>query len=364
MRMKKVCLVDFDMSKTGGVEKVTEVLANALSEMYEVHVISIQYINGKTKYKFNEHVKFITFRDTCERLHKVPWKIFRTFRSYLKKNQIDVALLMGNYSACSSLLVQKTVKTKFVYCDHGALRNQWKDKTITAIRLLSSICSDKVVALTEVTREDYTKCFKISRRKVSCIYNWIDDDLVKKDDIYKCNSQKIITVGRFGHEKGYDMLVKVAEKVLPENPMWTWDIYGDGECYKEISESIINRGLDNQLILKGDVNNITDLYSEYAFLVLTSYREGLPLVLLEAKASKLPLISFDIATGPSEIIRNNIDGILVEPYDTDKMADAINKLIKEEALRKEMSKNSRENIEKFRKENILRQRIELVNSLV
>ena len=54
--MKKVCLVDFDMSKTGGVEKVTEVLANALSEMYEVHVISIQYINGKTKYKFNEHV--------------------------------------------------------------------------------------------------------------------------------------------------------------------------------------------------------------------------------------------------------------------------------------------------------------------
>ena len=271
---------------------------------------------------------------------------------------------MGNYSACSSLLVQKTVKTRFVYCDHGALRNQWKDKTITAIRLLSSICSDKVVALTEVTREDYTKCFKISRRKVSCIYNWIDDDLVKKDDIYKCNSQKIITVGRFGHEKGYDMLVKVAEKVLPENPMWTWDIYGDGECYKEISESIINRGLDNQLILKGDVNNITDLYSEYAFLVLTSYREGLPLVLLEAKASKLPLISFDIATGPSEIIRNNIDGILVEPYDIDKMADAINKLIKEEALRKEMSKNSRENIEKFRKENILRQWIELVNSLV
>ena len=87
-------------------------------------------------------------------------------------------------------------------------------------------------------------------------------------------------------------------------------------------------------------------------------------MLLEAKASKLPLISFDIATGPSEIIRNNIDGILVEPYDIDKMADAINKLIKEEALRKEMSKNSRENIEKFRKENILRQWIELVNSLV
>ena len=87
-------------------------------------------------------------------------------------------------------------------------------------------------------------------------------------------------------------------------------------------------------------------------------------MLLEAKASKLPLISFDIATGPSEIIRNNIDGILVEPYDIDKMADAINKLIKEEALRKEMSKKSRENIEKFRKENILRQWIELVNSLV
>ncbi len=362
--MKKVCLLDFDISITGGVGQVTESLANSFAQFYEVHVVSIQYKNARTKYKFEDNIKVVSLNNTSKRLHEVPMDIFKTLRNYLKINQIDVVLLMGQYSACASLLVQKMVKSKFVFCDHGALMNQWKDKKITLIRLLASKCSERTVTLTDVTKEDYIKYFKIPRRKISCIYNWVDEKLLERENLYINEQRRIISVGRLEPEKGYDILVEVAKKVLPENPDWIWEIYGDGESYKEVSESITKLGLDHQLILKGNVDNVKELYKEYAFLVLTSYREGLPLVLLEAKASKLPLISFDIATGPSEIIRNNIDGILVEPYDIDKMADAINKLIKDETLRKEMSKNSRGNIEKFRKENILKQWIELVNSLV
>ena len=58
-------------------------------------------------------------------------------------------------------------------------------------------------------------------------------------------------------------------------------------------------------------------------MVLPSYREGLPLVLLEAAACGLPMISFDIATGPNEIIRDKINGSLIPPYDCEKMADEI-----------------------------------------
>ena len=362
--MKKVCLLDFDISITGGVGQVTESLANSLAKFYEVHVVSIQYKNVRTKYKFGDEIKVVSLNNKSKRLHEVPMSIFKALKNYLKINQIDVVLLMGQYSACASLLVQKMVKSKFVFCDHGALMNQWKDKKITLIRLLASKCSERTVTLTEATKEDYIKHFKTSTRKVLCIHNWIDDELMKKEDEYKADSLKIISVGRLSPEKGYDMLIEVAKKVLPENPEWIWEIYGEGECYKDISENIIKNKLDKQLILKGNIDNITDLYKEYAFLVLTSYREGLPLVLLEAKACKLPLISFDIVTGPGEIIRNNVDGILVEPYDIDKMADAVNKLIKEKVLRKEMSKNSRGNIEEFKKEHILKQWITLINGLV
>ena len=72
-------------------------------------------------------------------------------------------------------------------------------------------------------------------------------------------------------------------------------------------------GLREQLILAGISNRLEEIYSQAAFLVLPSYREGMPLVLLEAKCFKLPLISFDIITGPGEIIQNSVNGFLFRP---------------------------------------------------
>ena len=71
--------------------------------------------------------------------------------------------------------------------------------------------------------------------------------------------------------------------------------------FDEIHRKIAEYGLTAQLIQKGNVKDVYKLYNDYAFLVLPSYREGLPLVLLEAKASGLPMVSFDVTTGPKEI---------------------------------------------------------------
>ncbi len=89
--------------------------------------------------------------------------------------------------------------------------------------------------------------------------------------------------------------------------------------------------------------------------VLTSYREGLPLVLLEAKANHLPSVSFDIVSGPAEIIEDGIDGILVPPYDTERMAEEIYKLLTDRERRVEMSEHCSDNQKEFEREKILNQ---------
>jgi glycosyltransferase involved in cell wall biosynthesis len=90
-------------------------------------------------------------------------------------------------------------------------------------------------------------------------------------------------------------------------------------------------------------------------LVLTSYREGMPLVLLEAKANKLPCISFDVITGPNEIILDKVNGVLIKPDETDAMARAINELINNEALRCSYSEHAYDNIQMFSEETITKE---------
>ena len=175
--------------------------------------------------------------------------------------------------------------------------------------------------------------------------------------------QKIITVGRFSEEKGYDLLVEVARKVLPSHPDWEWHLYGMGDMFDEIHRKIAEYGLTAQLIQKGNVKDVYKLYNDYAFLVLPSYREGLPLVLLEAKASGLPMVSFDVTTGPKEIIEEGMDGYLIPPYNLDKMANKIELLMESEERRIAFSEHTISGVKKFKKEEIYRQWKNLIGEL-
>ena len=105
------------------------------------------------------------------------------------------------------------------------------------------------------------------------------------------------------------MLVEAAKLVLPKYPEWKWELYGTGDTLDAIQK---NRGLwiGETTNFKRECEDAYQIYGEYAFLVLPSYREGLPLVLLEAKALGLPMISFDVITGPREIIDDSEDWIL------------------------------------------------------
>lgn len=130
-------------------------------------------------------------------------------------------------------------------------------------------------------------------------------------------------------------------------------------CFIDYNMSIMG-GVE--LVTASLFNALAEKYKEYSMYVLSSYREGLPLVLLEAKANRLPIVSFDIMTGPREIVRDGIDGILVPLYDLEKMGNAICSLIENEDLRSSMSLKSQENIYKFSKTAILKQWCDLIDS--
>ncbi|MEG0366575.1 MAG: glycosyltransferase, partial [Coprobacillus sp.] len=186
-----------------------------------------------------------------------------------------------------------------------------------------------------------------------------DDTKVSKND------NIIISVGALEPVKGYERLITVAASVLKNHNNWKWEVYGEGDDqYKEkINALIAAEGLQGKIMLMGNTMDILSKYQNSKICVLTSRFEGLPMVLLEALSCGLPVVSFDIETGPNEIIINGVNGYLVEDNHEKEMIDKIEQLIDNEDELVQMATNAHESISKFSKNKVLKQWNKLIEEI-
>ncbi len=359
--MKKICLIDYDMSVRGGVEQVTASLANALTETYEVHLLSLCQ-GGEVPYLLSPKVHYRVLLEEEERLRVMQKKLHPLLKQYFKENNIVAAIVQGNYPGFLVAPLRFSSKTKLIFCDHGALMNQWERKDIVFIRFLASLLCHRTVTLTEQSRADYCRKFFLSKKKVLCIYNWIDLSLPHSSS-YSASSQRFLSAGRFGPEKGFDVLIKAFAPAAKRHPEWSLDLFGDGEMMPTVKALVEEYGLSTRVNLLGMRSDLAERYGDYAFYVLPSHREGMPLVLLEAKANRLPILAFDVMTGPREIVRDGVDGILVPPEDVEELTQGLLTLMEDPEKRRAMSARSQENLDKFSKETILAQWVSLLDPL-
>ena len=273
-------------------------------------------------------------------------KAGKKFRRFCRQEGIDLLFYVGAYAGLCGGLLGRRLKIPKVFCDHGALLNQWNEKPARIMRTIGSRYSTRTVVLTRQSEEAYYDKFGYPPGRVITIYNWIDDVILGETGDYDADSRKILTAGRFSKEKGMDLLVDVAAALQKKTKDFVWEVYGEGDLWDEIQQRIQEEGLEENVKLMGLTNEMERCYRGHSMYVLTSYREGLPLVLLEAKANHLPLVSFDIVSGPGEIIENGTDGILIQPYDTEGMACQIYELLCSQEKRVQMSECSGRNSEK------------------
>jgi glycosyltransferase involved in cell wall biosynthesis len=163
----------------------------------------------------------------------------------------------------------------------------------------------------------------------------------------------ILTVTRFNHIKGFDLLLDVAERVLKLDNNIKWKIVGYGEQEKDLLQFIRGKKLDGRFIyIPASNHDITALYREANFFVLTSRNECFPMVLLEAQSSGLPCVAFDCETGPRHIIENNKNGLLIEKENVQQMAGAIIELWNNKTQQEDMSRSAINSVQRFYAESI------------
>lgn len=364
--MKRIAFINFDMSDTGGAQQVLANMVHALDTEYEIHVISLIAERGQWAYAFSERVFCETILPCKARIRETIFKGKRRLVRYLRDCRIELAFYVGAYAGLCAGLMARSVSCAKVFCDHGALMNQWHERPARWMRRIGSRFSDRTVVLTRQSEEAYYDRFHYKEGRVLTIYNWVDERILENAADYDADSRILLTAGRFSHEKGYDLLVQAAEMLKKKYPdlEWKWDIYGQGDMFEDIRSRVQESGLSDRVRLCGLAKHMEKCYGGHAVYVLTSYREGLPLTLIEAGANHLPIVSFDIVSGPAEMIEDGENGILIPPYETEKMADAIAALLLDRDRRVYMAGRSGVRMPLFKKEKILGQWKSLIDGLL
>lgn len=178
-----------------------------------------------------------------------------------------------------------------------------------------------------------------------------------------CENKKIITVGRLNEQKGYDLLIPAWDIVQKHVAGWTLNIFGDGELYPSFISEIKKRKLSDSLHIYPSCKDIETKYLDSSIYVMSSRFEGFGMVLLEAMSCGVPCISFDCPYGPSTIIHEKENGLLVENGNIEALAHAIIWMIEHENERKQMGLNAKKSVQKFSPDNIMRLWLDLFHAL-
>ena len=179
-------------------------------------------------------------------------------------------------------------------------------------------------------------------------------------------NKRVIAVGRLDYQKGFDRLLQ-AWKIVCQNDKyadWHLDIFGQGEWKGMLQQMIDEAEMNNRVCINRPTVNIGEEYTKSDMLVMSSNYEGFPMVMIEAMACGLPVVSFDYKCGPKDIISHGENGLLVSNGDIEGLAAAMMKLMEDKAYRKRLSDNAKKIVSTYSEETVMNRWIGLFNSLI
>ena len=348
----------------GGTERVVSLKANYFADVlgYDVTIIVTEGKNSNSFFHLSDKVEVINLGLNFEEIWNVSFieKVFL----YLKKQRNYKKLLKSELMRIRPDITITTLRREINFIieindgsrkigeQHLSRSNYrktdprftnicekiffgwWKNEVVSSIMKL-----DKLVVLTPDAASEWPEVKNIMM---------IPDPLpIKVDRCSTTSYKRVITIGRYSFEKGYDLLLKVWSIVEKKLSDWQLDIFamGDPTPYVKMMDDL---SIDKKRChLNSSVVDVEDVYMKSSILVQPSRTEGFGLVIVEAMSCGLPVVSFDCENGPRSVITNGEDGFLIPPFDVEMFANSLMRLMSDDDLRESMGEKGKQNSQRY-----------------
>jgi len=356
----------------GGVERVLTLKANYFAEHFG-YDITIILTEGKGKplfYPLSDKIKVVNlnvgFEElwTCSFLKKI-FVYLKKQRKYKKalthelmriRPDIVISLLRREINFINDikdgsrkigeLHVNRANYRNFEANEANYIKNLfakfWMSSLVSKLKRL-----DSFVVLTEEDKQAWPELNNVTV---------IPDPLPFMPTHYSSLTEKrVIAVGRYVYQKGFDLLLQAWSKIEKQNQDWELCVFGDGnrEPYEQQMKEL---GIDtSRCHLNGPTADIQKEYVNSSIFAFSSRFEGFGMVLVEAMACGLPVVSYACPCGPKDIIKDGEDGLLVENGNVEAFAIKLSQLMQNATLCKSMAKAGQSNVQRFYMEQIAKQ---------
>ncbi len=355
----KIALVGYRLG-IGGAEKV---MAN-LSFFFEKNGIEVHNIIVLDVVSYPFSGKLVNLGLLKNKRNGLFNKLYRLvfLKKYLNENKFDyiIDFRFRNKPLQELLIAKFLYKSKTIFTVHSYLIDHYMPNSSYLARFMYQKCY-KIVSVTNKAQELIE--LKHRLHNVQTIYNPVnsDDIYTKSIETIAIDFDFIIGIGQMETTiKQFDkLIIAYADSILPNKNIHLI-LLGDGVQMKTLQSLVKQKNVENKVHFLGYQENPYKFLKRAKFFVLSSLNEGLPNVILEALACQTPVISFDCLSGPSELVLDKINGLLVENQNVQKLTYAMNLLVEDEKLYKLCKENALRSINQFSIENIGKQWLNLM----
>lgn len=352
----KLLYITNGINGSGGLERVLSVKASALADDYDyrVTIATLNEENHRPFYQFSSKVKFKTFYAKGNPLNYIL-QYRKSIKQLVKEVQPDVISVCDD--GLKGFLIPKFIGKKIpvIYESHASqlIANRGKgisfNKEIQhGVKQILGNGFSYVILLTQGNLKEW------SLKNTMVIPNPLSFYSEKSSEL---KNKKVIAVGSHSYNKGYDRLIEIWNRIEKDFPDWSLEIYGKSANgkYENLARELNLKNIN----FYSPVSNIEDQYLDASVFVLPSRSEGFGMVLIEAMACGLPVVSFDCPNGPADIIKDYEDGFLIENGNIEQFSEKLKLLIRDFELRKKMGHAGKENVKRYLPNQIVSQWNEL-----
>jgi len=277
----------------------------------------------------------------------------RVLRRAIRESDPDIVISFLDATNVLTLCATLGLGKPVVVCEFNNLFDHQIGRIWTVLRRLSYRFADVLVVETKLTLTRFLATIKVK--------GWIIPPFItvppasanrdRRDD--HSSNRAIVAMGRLDRQKGFDLLLDAFARIADRHPDWSLKIIGQGPLRKELEQQTADLKLVGRVHFAGHVVDPFAVLGSSDLFVFPSRSEGFGLALCEAMACGLPVVSFDCASGPGQIIRHGLDGILVPPEDVAAMAGVLDRLMNDRQERDRLAARAPEVLQRFSAERIL-----------